>query len=90
MDSSSKDLSGVLNSQIFSNLLNSSNIRIAEFDALITLLIKAKIPFDVEYSPGTRRVAESALLIIFINPTTTLNITIDFQSGTSIFSGTQL
>lgn len=90
MDGISKELLTLFTSQAFSSLASSKNIRIAEFDALITLLIKAKIPFDVEYSPGTRRLAESAELVIFINPTTTLNLTFNFESGTSLFSGTQI
>jgi hypothetical protein len=83
------ELSTLLTSQAFSSLLNSRNMRIAEFDAIIAILIKTKIPFDVEYSPGTRRTAEAAELKIYINPTTTLNFTINFQPGASIFSGGQ-
>jgi len=64
-------------------------MRIAEFDAIIAILIKTKIPFDVEYSPGTRRVAEAAKLIIYINPTTTLSFTVNFQPGGSIFTSGQ-
>jgi hypothetical protein len=62
-------------------------MRIAELDAILAILIKTQIPFDVQYSPGTRRVAESAELTIFINPTTTLNFILNFQAGSSIFSG---
>jgi hypothetical protein len=65
-------------------------MRIAELDAVIAILIKTKIPFDVEYSPGTRRTAESAELKIYINPTTTLNFVLSFQPGGSIFSGGQI
>lgn len=87
MDGANKDLITILTSEAFSSLASSRNIKIAEFDAIIALLIKVRIPFDVEYSPGTRRLAESAQLTIYINPTTTLNFTFSFQGGGSLFSG---
>jgi hypothetical protein len=84
------EITTLLTSQAFSNLLSSRNMRIAELDAVIAILIKTKIPFDVIYSPGTRRTAESAELKIYINPTTTLNFVLNFQPGSSIFSGGQI
>lgn len=83
-----KELLTILTSELFSKVYSSSNLKIAEFDALITLLIKAKIPFDTSYSPGTRRESEAAQLTVYINPNTTLNFTINFQGGESIFSST--
>lgn len=62
-------------------------MRIAELDAIVAILIKTQIPFDVLYTPGTRRNAEAAELKIYINPTTTLNFVLNFQAGSSIFSG---
>lgn len=88
MDGINKDILTVLTSQAFAGLTSSRNIKIAEFDAIIAILIKTQIPFDVEYSPGTRRLAESAQLTIYINPTTTINFTFSFQGGASLFSGT--
>jgi hypothetical protein len=90
MNDISKELSTILASEAFNNLANSKNLKIVEFDAIIALLIKLKIPFDVEYSPGTRRLAESAELTIFINPTTTINFVISFQAGSSLFTGTNV
>ncbi|OGO76710.1 MAG: hypothetical protein A2Y23_06605 [Clostridiales bacterium GWB2_37_7] len=87
MDGIDKELLTILTSQTLSNLASSKNIKIAEFDAIIAILLKTRIAFDVEYSPGTRRLAESALLRIYINPTTTLNFTFSFQSGSSLFGG---
>lgn len=87
MNGNNNDLITLLTSQAFSSTARSRNIKIAEFDALIAILIKAKIPFDVEYSPGNRREAESAALIIYINPTTTLNLTFDFQAAGGVFTG---
>lgn len=89
MSNISKELTTILTSQFFSNLANSKSVKIAEFDAILSILIKAQIGFDVEYSPGTNRTAESAELTIYINPSTTLNFTINFQQGSSIFTGAQ-
>jgi hypothetical protein len=88
MKGNNNDLITLLTSTAFSNLASARNIKIAEFDALIAILIKSQIPFDVEYSPGSRRLAESAVLTIIINPTTSLNITFSFEAGTSLFSST--
>lgn len=81
------ELGALLSSPLFTNILNSSNIKIVEFDALLALLIKGGVPFDVQYTPGTRRIAEAAVLIVYINPTTTLNLTFSFSPGGSIFTG---
>jgi hypothetical protein len=83
----SKELNTILASEVFTNLVNSKTLKIVEFDAIIALLIKLKIPFDVEYSPGNRRLAESTSLSVYINPSTTLNFTINFEAGNSLFTG---
>ncbi len=84
------DLATLFTSQALTRLMYSNNMKIAEFDAIVSLLIKARIPFDVAYSPGTRRAAESAELTIYINPVTTLNFTLSFEPGASIFTGAQI
>ena len=83
----SKELTSILASETFTSLLASSNIQIAQLQAAITLLIKAGIPFDVSFSPGTRRLAPSAELTIFINPTTQLNFIFSFGAGGTLFGG---
>ena len=84
----SNELSTLFTSQAFSKLLSSKNMRIAELDAIVAILIKTRIPFDVLYTPGTARDAESADLKIYINPTTTLNFILSFEAGGSMFSET--
>lgn len=88
MDNNNKDIIALLSSQAFCNLANSRNIKIAELDAIIALLIKAKVSFDISFTPGTGRIAEAAELSIFLNPATTLNFTLNLQSGSSLLSGT--
>lgn len=82
------ELNTLLSSQLLTRLALSKNMRIAELDAIIAILIKTKIPFDVQYSPGTRRLAESAQLTIYINPTTTISFNLNLETGPSLFSGT--
>lgn len=84
------DLATLFTSQALTRLMYSNNMKIAEFDAILSLLIKARIPFDVQYSPGSRRAAESAEITIYINPVTTLNFTLSFEPGASIFTGAQI
>lgn len=87
MSNTNNDLDTIITSQLFKKLLNSSSLQIVEFDALISILIKAGIPFDVEFNPNTRRTASEAVLTIYINPTTTLNLTVSFGEGGGIFTG---
>ena len=81
-----KDISALLATDVFSKVVNSSSLKIVELNAVIALLIKACIPFDTQFSPGTRREASAVQLTIYISPNSTLNFTIDLTSGQSIFS----
>ncbi len=82
-----KEFQVLLASQTFQAFLNASAIKLNQLFAVQALLIKAGIPFDLSFSPGTRRLATGADLTIFINPTTTLNFVINFEPGGSIFEG---
>ncbi|WP_034601434.1 hypothetical protein [Clostridiisalibacter paucivorans] len=82
-----KEIFNLISTDVFKSLISSDLVTIGKLNAAINLLIKARIPFDIEYSPGTRREATAAQLTIYINPTTTINITISFEGGGSIFSG---
>jgi len=82
-----KEVLSILSTQTFQRILNNDIIRIGELNAAIALLIKAEIPFDVEYSPGTRRLSPAAELTIYINPSTTINFTINFGAAGSFFGG---
>lgn len=87
MSNFSKNIHTLLTSELFINLLNSQSVKLKELFALINILIKAEIPFDLSYSPGTRREAEAIELSIFINPTTTIDFVITLEPGGSIFGG---
>lgn len=74
-----KDILKILSTACFQKIANNDLIKIAQLNTIISVLISNHIAFDLEYSPGTRRVATEAELTIYINPTTqlTFNITLD-------------
>lgn len=74
-----KNILKVLSTACFEKIANNDIIKIAQLNTIISILINNHIPFDLEYSPGTRRLTTEADLTIFINPTTqlTFNITLD-------------
>ncbi|AQS59923.1 hypothetical protein [Desulforamulus ferrireducens] len=82
-----KELEFLLASDAFKNILNADVIKLCQLNAVLALLVKVGIPFDLAYSPGTRREAAAIELVVFINPTTTLNSVLDLEPGGSIFSG---
>ncbi|MGE5415832.1 MAG: hypothetical protein ACM3UZ_03570 [Acidobacteriota bacterium] len=67
-------------------LFSGLGVTLVEISAAITLLVTAAIPFDLTYSPGTRRIAPAFEMIVYINPTTTLNLTIPLTGGTTLFT----
>ncbi len=81
-----KELLALLATEPFVKIGRASTLRIAEVDAIIAVLVKIGIPFDLIYSPGTRRLAAAAELTIHINPTTRLTYTINFEAGGSLFT----
>lgn len=89
MENISAEIIQILSTSIFKKIINNDLLTIKQINAATTLLIKAGIPFDLSFSPGTRREATAAELTIYINPTTTLNFTISFEGGGSIFGGNE-
>ncbi|KAB3533220.1 hypothetical protein [Alkaliphilus serpentinus] len=81
-----KEVLTLLASDVFTQLLTSKNLQIAQLNAAISLLIKSRIPFNLEYSPGTRRLAASAQLKIFITPSINLDFIISIGEGGGVFS----
>jgi len=82
-----KDFQVLMASEAFQVLCNSELIKLNQLFAVQALLIKAGIPYDLTFSPGTRRTATAAELTIYINPTTKLDIVISLEPGGSIFGG---
>ncbi len=80
-----KEFLSLLSTDIFKKILSSSNLQLAQLNAVQALLIKARIPYDLRYSPGTRRASPGIDLSIYINPSTTLNFTISLENGQTVF-----
>ncbi len=72
MNGSMKDFIDLFSANFFSNLMNSGSIQFAQYNAAVAILIKNRIPFDSEYTPGTRRDDPQLTLTIYINPQTTI------------------
>jgi len=79
---SKRTLESILAMDIIKTLIRANTIEISRLNTTIALLIKAGIAFDLTFTPGTQKIATSAQLTIYINPTTTLGFTFQFQEGT--------
>lgn len=83
-----KELEFLLASDAFKCIIDADVIKLCQLNAVLALLVKVGIPFDLSFSPGTRRIAAAIELVVYINPTTTLNFVLDLEAGSSIFGGT--
>jgi len=83
----SKDLETILGADLFKSLLNNDVLKLVQLQAIISILIKACIDFDLTFSGGTRRSATELELTVFINPTTSISFVISLEAGRSIFDG---
>ncbi|WP_026476338.1 hypothetical protein [Alkaliphilus transvaalensis] len=81
-----KEVLTLLSTDLFKKILGAGNLPLVQLNAVLALLIKSRIPFDLEYSPGTRRIAAGLNLSIYINPTTTLSFTIPLEEGGTVFN----
>ncbi len=86
-DKLSRELEIIFGTDVFKHIINNDMLKINQLQAAISLLIKAGIDFDLSFASGTERNAPSIELIIFINPTTTINFVIALEAGASIFTG---
>lgn len=79
MDNSSiKDLQTLLALEVIQSVINCPSIRIKELNAIITLLIKANLDFDLSFTSGSSRSAAEAVLTVFITPTMTVQFILAF------------
>ncbi|MTI48667.1 hypothetical protein [Sporosalibacterium faouarense] len=77
----SKQLLKILSAEVFQRIINNDVIRLEQLMTAQALLIEANIPYDLVFAAGTRRDASAVELIIYINPTTTMNFTVAFEAG---------
>ncbi len=82
------DLMQLITSTAFQKIFCLDNLTIAQFNSLCTILIKSNIPFDTQFTTGTRRDEPSLQVTIYINPNTTINYTFNGSSQNSINTNT--
>lgn len=75
-----KDIGLLLTLCLVQSIVNSTKVKIKQLNVIISLLIKAGIPFDVSFKPGTRRQAPKADITIFISPAVSITLTLTFDS----------
>lgn len=66
-----KDFIKLLSCEAFKRLM-SSGLKLSQLQALMTLLVKFRIPFDLSYDPGNRKNEAEIELEIFITPHSSL------------------
>lgn len=81
MPSLLQEVEYLLTIPVFSALIKTDVIKISQLNTVIALLIKANIPFQLDFSRGTRQDKASAELSISINPNTSLEFTFTFESS---------
>lgn len=74
----------ILSTGLFKRIIAGETIKIAEINAAIAILIKADIAFDMFFAPSGPRVAKELSLVIYITPSVTIRILIQFESGSTI------
>jgi len=80
-----KELLAILATDVFKNILANQLMPLAKVNAAIALLVNAGIPFDLSYSPGTRRVSPGFSIVVYINPNTTIQFNISLEGSQTIF-----
>jgi hypothetical protein len=80
MNDMGEQIGWLLATDVFKNLLVNDLLNTSRLNAAIALLIKARIPFDVSFTPGTRRAQPQAVLKVHINPNTAISFSLQFDS----------
>lgn len=82
-----RELEAILGADLFNILIKNDVIKLAQLQAVISLLVKAGIDFDLIFTSGTRRTETSLELAVYLSPTTTLLFVIELDAGGNIFRG---
>lgn len=67
----------LLKTELFLRLCQSDKITIPEIDAIVAILIKANIDFNLSFSSATRVSLKSVDITIYINPISKLTFSFD-------------
>lgn len=78
------DLFTVLSIEIIRKIINSKPIRAEELGSIVSALVKANIPFDLDYRISDKIEPPQTLLSIYFKPLTKLEIAIVFDKWTRL------
>lgn len=71
---------------IFRQMANNQVIPLYKFNLITNMLVDNGIPFDVSFTPGTRKEAAALQITIHINPTSTLVYVVSLEQGATAFT----
>lgn len=71
----------LLSTYIFKECNELGRINLAQIHSIINILVKANIPFNLKVTEGTREIAKSATLTVFITPTLEFNKLFQLEEG---------
>jgi len=80
-----RELETILGADLFKILINNDVMKLAQLQAVIGLLIKSCIDFDLIFTTGTRRTETALELTVYLSPTTTILFVISLEAGGCIF-----
>lgn len=83
MDDGQKDFLKILSCEAFKRFM-SSGLKLSQVQALMVLLIKFRIPFDISYDPGNRKNESEIELEVYINPHSTLVFSIGAEIDSNL------
>ncbi len=73
------DLKKIFANDIFKNLINTDIIKISHLNAVIALLIKSNLDFDLCFKSGTNRNDPEASLTVYLTPNKSINFVFSFD-----------
>lgn len=76
----------ILSMDLIRQLANGEPFSYAQYCTLNAIMVSNNIPFDVSFSPATRRHSPSIQLTIYINPSSTLVFDINFENAPGTFN----
>lgn len=80
MDKDNNNLFGSISIEVLKKILSCDIIKVSQLNTVMLILIKNCIPFDIEYSPGTRRNSPSVVLSVYINPNSVISFEIEIDN----------
>lgn len=74
-------IKNIISNEAFQKLMNRDTLKLAEINSIMLLLISCNIPFELEFSEGTRSNAAAISFTVILSPTTSITRVIGLESG---------